>query len=473
MTTMAMGNRISKAVLLVLLGVILAASSHSTVEARVSSNNQSLHRQQRVRGLRREIGMRLEGQVEKIDEMKGEQKTGRIKPKLPEVFRPISEKFNKVGVKIDVAKAKVNAEPKLPEPQQALDIKVNKQSGANLKIGNPRVGVGVGGMSSLLKGNDRIKIGKKTLKEEARTGLEHFQEVEVEVYRREVPSFSLQFIVDPSSSTNNPGLADYNELTDVSEEYLDSFFRSVFEDVQVRHDGTALFLMVDEDDPFTVDYRVTLEFIIPGEVPTINFLIDNLQLGLERETSKASFISDLSSMSETNPFSKTTDFNVISRPSVSAAEMDRTGGKPQVGGTERLGKNNVLISLLAGTGLVVLVGVGLMWRKKKFNRGAVSDSNQTFSLFDKTNKKGTSTAGSKTSGLYGADEETMNYLNSIRKRYRDGGSAKSSPSASNGNNIAAVDHDDDDDSMCDTVGSGSDHEKNGSGEVEDALRSIY
>lgn len=93
--------------------------------------------------------------------------------------------------------------------------------------------------------------------------------MEVEVYRREVPSFSLQFIVDPSSSTNNPGLADYNELTDVSEEYLDSFFRSVFEDVQVRHDGTALFLMVDEDDPFTVDYRVTLEFIIPGEVPTI------------------------------------------------------------------------------------------------------------------------------------------------------------------------------------------------------------
>jgi hypothetical protein len=195
---------------------------------------------------------------------------------------------------------------------------------------------------------------------------------------------------------------------------------------------------------------------------------------LKRDSSKDFFISEyLSEMSETNPFSKTTDFKVLSPPSVSAAEMDRTGGNPQVGGTERLGKNNVLISLLAGAGLVALVGVGLMWRKKKFNHGDVSDSNQTFSLFDKTNKKGTSTAGSKTSGLYGADEETMNYLNSIRKRYRDGGSAKSSPSACNGNNIAAVDHDDDDDSMCDTVGSGSDHEKNGSGEVEDALRSIY
>jgi hypothetical protein len=184
-------------------------------------------------------------------------------------------------------------------------------------------------------------------------------------------------------------------------------------------------------------------------------------------------MSDLSSMSETNPFSKTVSFKVVSRPPVSAAEMDRTGGKPpQIGGIERVRKNHVLISLLAGVGLVVLIGSGLMWRKKKFNRGAVSDSNQTFSLFDKTNKKGTSTS-SKTSGLYGADEETLNYLDSIRKRYRDGGSPKSSPSASNDNNIAAVEHDDDDDSMCDTVGSGSDHEKNGAGEVEDALRSIY
>ena len=89
------------------------------------------------------------------------------------------------------------------------------------------------------------------------------------MFQREVPSFSLQFTVDSSATSNDPGLADYNELTDVSEEYLDNFFKSVFEDVEVRHDGTALFLMVNEDDPFTVDYRVTLEFIIPGEVPTI------------------------------------------------------------------------------------------------------------------------------------------------------------------------------------------------------------
>jgi len=64
-------------------------------------------------------------------------------------------------------------------------------------------------------------------------------------------------------------LADYNELSDVSEEYLDSFFTSVFEDVQVRHAGTALFIEASENDPYTVDFRVTMEFVIPGEVPTI------------------------------------------------------------------------------------------------------------------------------------------------------------------------------------------------------------
>ena len=93
--------------------------------------------------------------------------------------------------------------------------------------------------------------------------------MEVEIYRREIPSITIQFTVEDSSSSNPPNLADYNELSDVSEEYLDNFFRSVFEDLQVRHDGTVLFVMVSEDDPFKVDFRITLEFIIPGEVPTI------------------------------------------------------------------------------------------------------------------------------------------------------------------------------------------------------------
>lgn len=164
-----------------------------------------------------------------------------------------------------------------------------------------------------------------------------------------------------------------------------------------------------------------------------SFLIDRLQAAFERDTSQAFYIADLSEMSETNPFSKTESFIVVSRPPVSAAEMDRTGGNSS-GPVEIVGNNYVLISVLAGMGCVVLVGTGLMWKTKK--RGAVSDSNEAFSLFDKSNKKG------KIAGIYGADEDTMNYLNSIRKRYKDNGKS----SGSDDENIAvkgsgSYDHD--------------------------------
>jgi len=473
MTKIVMGKRISQAVLLILLGITLAALSHSTVEAATSDNKESSRRlpAPKIRGLQHDIGSDRVGKVERVNvRNKGEDKTGRNKLNLSGVSRPTPQNFGKITLNINAAREAARPTKKLPEHQQASNIEVNKSSGSNPKIG---------GLSAALKGNDLNGIGKNSIKSaEVETGMEHFQEVEVEVYRREIPSFSIKFEVAESSSDNLPNLADYNELSDVSEEYLDNFFRSVFEDVPVRHDGTALFVMVSEDDSYTVDFRMTLEFIIPGEVPTINFLIDRLQDGFEKDTSQAFFISDLSLMSATNPFSKTVSYQVVSRPPVSAAEMGRGGGKqPQVGDSEHVGKNSVLISLLAGMGCLVLIGAGLLWRKKNSIESAASGSNQTFSLFDKTNNKSTSTS-SRTSGVYGADEETMNYLNSIRKRYRDhDGSKKSSSSASNDNNIAAVEqtgsYDDGEDSMCDTVDTGSDNEKKNMNGVEDVLRSIY
>ena len=70
----------------------------------------------------------------------------------------------------------------------------------------------------------------------------------------------------------------------------------------------------------------------------------------------------------------------------------------------------------------------MMWKKQKSKR-AISDSNEAFSLFDKSNKKGSS-------GVYGADDDTMNYLNSIRKRYKDNGGNTVSDSASDDENLA-------------------------------------
>jgi len=412
---MVISKRIPQTVLLILLGVVLATSQHSTVEATSRADTRSSRRVpgQRVRGLQREIVMNDEGMEEKVIHVpKGEPKVPKTKPQLPQVFRPIPENISKLGLKaakekihgVNLKKRPPKREQKLPE-DQALNLKVNKQK---VKYA-PEVGT----LSSGKKRDDRIKIGKNNKKS---NGLEHFTPVDVEVYRREIPSFTLKFTVEDPSPENPPNLADYNELSDVSEEYLDGFFQSVFEDLKVMHHGTVVFLMVNEEDPYTVEYQVTLEFEIPGEVPTINFLINSLQDALETDTSQAFFIADLSSMSETNPFSKTASIKVVSRPPVAAAEMG-PGGEKKPGIMEHVAKNTLLISLLASTGCVILIGAAIMWRRKRTKGDAVSDSNQTFSLFDKSNKG--ASADSKTSGAYGADEETMNYLSSIRKRYRD------------------------------------------------------
>jgi len=288
------------------------------------------------------------------------------------------------------------------------------------------------------------------------------------VYRRELPSLSIQFNIEDSSSSKSPNLADYNELSDVSEEYLHGFLTSAFEDVPVRHDGTVLFVAVKDDDPFTVDFTLTLEFIIPGEVPTINFLLDKLREGLETETSQLFFISKLEEMSETNPFSGTDSYEVVSRPPMSVAELAVGGGgnNPQTDIIENKSKSNVLVSLLAGMGCVVFVGVGVLWKKTTSNQSGPSVSDQTFSLFDKSNKNDKSRSGS--TGPYGADEETMTYLKSLRKRYTDRDEME--VSVSRESNIAAVEqtgsYDDEEDSMCDTVESGSAHRRNDIVDVE-------
>jgi hypothetical protein len=309
-----------------------------------------------------------------------------------------------------------------------------------------------------------------------------YRTVEVEVYRRQVPKFSIHFTIEDPASSNPPNMADYNELSEVSEEYLDNFFRSVFEDLKVRHDGTILFVSVNDENPFTVDFVVTLEFIIPGEVPTVNFLIDRLQEGLERDTSMAFFISDLSTMSETNPFSKTVSIEVVSRPPVSAAEMNDGGNSPLVNAFTK--NKHIMFSFLAGIGSVVLVVAGFMWmRKTRFNKNPTSDSAQTFASFDKSKTTGTP-GGAGSSGVYGADEETISYLNSIRKRYKDSdgtskrGSEQTKSSVFRKSNISAVEvagsFDEEEDSICDTASTRSQADVGSlnSSDVEDDLLTI-
>ena len=92
--------------------------------------------------------------------------------------------------------------------------------------------------------------------------------MDVEVYRRDIPSFNVKFNIEDSTAL--PNLADLNELSQVSEEYLAKYFGSVFADLEkVMHHDTSLFLMPTESDSFVIDFKLNLAFEIPGEVPTI------------------------------------------------------------------------------------------------------------------------------------------------------------------------------------------------------------
>mmetsp|Transcript_49934 Transcript_49934/g.53909 ORF Transcript_49934/g.53909 Transcript_49934/m.53909 type:complete len:524 (-) Transcript_49934:507-2078(-) len=523
MITMMMGRKFSQVVLFV-FGLLAVAflSSHSTVDATtLSKHDNSLNRRptRKVRGAKRDLGVHS---IEKNDDHKigskpnsksntrgksntGEKSNTREKSthrSSSHVSRPIRshvslDDINKLGTHInenEFEKQEVQSEKSQGSSIEKKEIREEK----NDELKHNRNG-----------SNDVEEDQEKTNDEGKRNrnrsndvdveenGAEHFQKVDVEVYRRQVPKFSIHFAIE--NTDKPPNMADYNELSEVSEEYLDSFFRSVFKDLQVRHDGTILFVSVNEDDPFTVDFVVTLAFIIPGEVPTVNYLIDGLQDGLESDTSMAFFVSDLSTMSKTNPFSKTMSIEVVSRPPVSETEM-KNDGENSPSGVMTIKSKNILISFFAGIGFFIFVVAGFMWvKKRRFNKNAISEPDQTFALFDKPNNNKNKSADLEFSGVYGADDETMSYLNSIRKRYKDHDEKNSrdskitkKPSALTKSNTSTVEvagsFDHEEDSMCDTASTGSQNDGQerkeradvdylnlelNSSDVEDDLRSIY
>ena len=172
---MAIGKRTSRAVLVLLLVATLSVSSNFVVEATTSANQQ-LSRQlptRRVRGLKRDIKIDDVAVVENLKApTKDKSKTSRHKPHLPKFFRPVPEEFDDLGLTPKLAARPSKNESKLPESQQATDIKVNKKSG-----NGPKPGVS----SASQKGYDLTEISKsnkKSGKDVVENGLEHFHEGE-------------------------------------------------------------------------------------------------------------------------------------------------------------------------------------------------------------------------------------------------------------------------------------------------------
>jgi hypothetical protein len=250
------------------------------------------------------------------------------------------------------------------------------------------------------------------------------------MFRRNVPEFAISYVIDRSRRAETPQEADYNELAVVNEEFLDRMFVSIFEDLAVGHHGTAAYALINEDSPFLVNFRVILEFAVPGEIPTVQFLIDRVQESFERDASRTTYLFDLSTMSETNPFSATTSFSLITGLGDTNNGIDGRPGSnklPEVS-TENgvMTKKNVMITFLSGLGFLILILVGFLWvrgnKKLKFRPPKRSGSAATLPFYNGKlgiDSRGDETERSTDSTEYGADVETVQYLNALRERYKD------------------------------------------------------
>ena len=231
------------------------------------------------------------------------------------------------------------------------------------------------------------------------------------MYKRNIPTFALQYTGDAAMTRTTPQAGDYNELSVVTEEFLDSTFRSVFEDLLVRHDVTRVFLLLGDDEPFTVDFKVSLDFLLPSEVPTVGFLIDRIREAFERDSSSASYLFDLNAMSETNPFSGTTSFSLIDRSAAAAADVNNEPGQsPKDVTTETTTKNYIMISLMVVIGFFVLAAAAFLWVRSRRDKHRTTEAQIDI---------GSGIHQRSSNDEYNADAETMRYLNTIRKRYRD------------------------------------------------------
>ena len=234
---------------------------------------------------------------------------------------------------------------------------------------------------------------------------------------------------------SEPGIGDYNELSVTTEYFFDSFFRSVFEDLPVSLDATIVHIMLeDNEDPFFVDFLVGLDFVVPGEVPTVPFLLDWVEESFERPTSMSSYISDLQAMAETNPFSATKSVSIVrNSPDNAVGFSDGPGGPWKDPRTKSRATESkmFMIGLISGIAFVVFILVGLLWVRQRQSRLVVTENNgkstpdsDSESDTDELNhlnvKMGSSPKRRNSTQRFSSQEEdAVRYLDSVRRLYKE------------------------------------------------------
>ncbi|KAL3911097.1 MAG: hypothetical protein SGILL_007416, partial [Bacillariaceae sp.] len=312
------------------------------------------------------------------------------------------------------------------------------------------------------KNSGKNKGGKGKGKEHFHHGMLQYENVEK--FRRDIPDFAISYVIPSTRSSEIPGDGDYNELSVVSEEFLDRSFKSVFEDMAVGHFGTAAYAMVNTGTPFTVDFRVTLEFGVPGEVPTVQFLFFFLAEAVERNVSSQQYLFDLNAMSTTNPFSAATSFTLIAKTNSDQGTVagGLTGGPgsnrpPMVSNDKdkKLSAMHMIIIILSVVMFLTLCLLGYLWYtgrnsgRKFAPYNPEQDNNMDLPIFKGklgiASRSENGDTESEHSDPYGADDETVAYLKALRQRYRDEVSVSSDDQTVPRGYKDIIDDDDDDD----------------------------
>jgi hypothetical protein len=238
------------------------------------------------------------------------------------------------------------------------------------------------------------------------------------VLPRDIPIFSLQFVV---TSDENPAdnLGNYNELQVVTEEYLGKRFDEVLTDTPALHKYTTVSVQ-KTSNPFIVDVTATTNFDIPGEVPTYDYLSGQVKRAFELladaadqyETDYNSYLNELSQMSDTNPFQSTVD--------IVFSQWDPNDANEQSQGPNSQSNSSTLASiapLLGALAFVVLVIAALLWLKvrQSDNQALANDPRRLAGAKDNDDEDDRDTQCSTSS--FGADEESLRYLDEVRKEY--------------------------------------------------------
>jgi hypothetical protein len=139
-------------------------------------------------------------------------------------------------------------------------------------------------------------------------------------------------------------------------------------------------------------------------------------------------------MSETNPFSATKSVVIVRvNPDEAIGFSEGPGGPWRDPRVENSGsdKKKVLIGLISGTCLLVFVAVGLLWIRQRRSSRRVTESDDECTLDsgsdpkerDRLKMTGSSgilkTGSSKQFSSHAQEEDTVTYLNSVRRRYKD------------------------------------------------------